>query len=74
MSNSILRTLSVLACLAAMSAPLLLLPMFIADARSTPAPDEASRIKEALTRHDAHYVLRSYNRIPLQCASELHGA
>jgi hypothetical protein len=75
MRNSILRTLSVLACLGAMSAPLLLLPMFIADARSTtPAPDEAGRIKEALTQHDAHYVLRSYNRIPLQCASELHGA
>jgi len=74
MRNSILRIFGLLACLGALSAPLLLLPMFVADARPMPAPDEAGAIKEALTQHDAHYVLRSYNRIPLQCASELHGA
>jgi len=74
MRDSLSRTLSVLACLGALSVPLLLLPMFVADARPTAAPADAGRIKEALTQHDAHYVLRSYNRVPLQCATEVHGA
>jgi hypothetical protein len=74
MRDSILRILGLLACLGALSTPLLLLPIFVADARPTPEPAEAGRIKEALTQHDVHYVLRSYNRIPLQCATELHGA
>jgi hypothetical protein len=74
MRDSLLKLLSLLACLGALAAPLLMLPMFVADAQPMPGPAEAVKIEQALTQHDAHYVLRSYNRIPLQCATELHGA
>ena len=65
--------LSVLGAVSALAVPLLLVPFFAAEAR-TEAPADAVRIKELLTQHDAHYVLRSYSRVPLQCATEVHGA
>ena len=70
----ILRTLSVLGALGALSVPLLLMPMFVAAARPAEAPADASRIRELLMQHDAHYVMRAYSRMPLQCATEVHGA
>lgn len=74
MRASILGTVSVVACLGALSVPLLLVPMFVADAHSTEPPADAGRIKQLLTEHDAHYVMRAYSRVPLQCATEVHGA
>lgn len=66
--------LSVIGALSALAVPLLLVPMFVADARPIAAPADAGRIKELLREHDAQYVLRAYSRVPLQCATEVHGA
>ena len=64
---------SLLGAVAALAVPLLLVPMFTAEARAE-VPADAGRIKELLTQHDAHYVMRAYSRVPLQCATEVHGA
>ncbi|MET0496745.1 MAG: hypothetical protein ABW106_00590 [Steroidobacteraceae bacterium] len=65
--------LSVLGAIVALAVPLLFVPLFAADAQAQ-APADASLIKELLTQHNAPYVMRAYSRVPLQCATEVHGA
>lgn len=74
MRAAIMKMMGWLACLLALSLPLVLVPMFVADARPGAAPTDAHVIRESLTRHAAKYVMRAYSRLPLQYASELHGA
>jgi hypothetical protein len=74
MRQSIQRAAGLATCVLAVSTPLLLLPIFAADASSGTAPADASRIHQLLREHDARFVMRAYSRVPLQCASELHGA
>ena len=63
MRQSILRGVGLLACL----------PALATDANPSALPAEGSHLNQLLTGHDARYDMCAYRRLPLQCASKLHG-